>query len=328
MAALAAGALWLPAIRHAATRTPSAIRWAAASVAVAIAGFLVVPAELTSVKPGETLLARAEDAYGVFQAVRLPSGLILVTNNRTELVFYLGHRITSFVQEMQGHLGMFHVPDARRALVIGSGYGITAGALGLYPQLERIDAVEILPAMVAAAPLFEPFVHGYHKNPRVQVVTDDGRHFVARSRERWDIVSINVSDPHLPGSAGLFHTDFLQSLREHLTEKGVVVIHIFGTDRDVLLRTVFTVFPYVRLYRAYENGYNVVAAFQPFRDRPAEQTSCSTSRRSATRSGGSALRPEFSRAHSSPRRSARRASVRSGQRRRSHPTRTPSSNSR
>src|SRR5260370_40596454 len=103
----------------------------------------------------------------------------MVTENKPALVYHLGALSSSYVQQMQGHLGIFFNPNAKRALVIGSGYGITAGAFGVYPQLERIDAVEIIPAMVESADLFLPFNLGYRRNPRVRAKLDGGRHLSA-----------------------------------------------------------------------------------------------------------------------------------------------------
>lgn len=223
----------------------------------------LLPPQLTLLAEGEELLFRKEDEYGVFQVTRRPDGLIKVTNNRTELIYFLGLVATSYVQEMQGHLGMFYQPEARSALVLGSGYGVTAGALTRYPRLERIDAVEIVPGMVEAAALFEPYNHGYHRDPRVNLVVDDGRHFLAAGDATYDIVSINVSDPHLPGGSSLFHVDFYDTVKQRLNAGGVVIQHAFGSDVDIVLRTLLASFEHVKLFRAYGNGYNVVAADHP-----------------------------------------------------------------
>lgn len=238
----------------------------AGAAAVAVAVPFALPGALTLLDAGEELLYRTEDEYGVMQVVRRPDGLVEVTNNRTELIYYLGLVSTSYVQQMQGHLGMFHHPDASSALVLGSGYGITAGALTVYPQMRAIDAVEILPGMVEAADLFRPYNFAYHRDRRVRVVVDDARHFLATSDRRYDIVSINVSDPHLPGGSSLFHTDFYEVVKKHLEPGGVVLQHAFGSDIDIVIRTLLVSFDHVRAYRAYANGYNVVAA-----DRPLEK---------------------------------------------------------
>jgi len=230
----------------------------------------LLPEQLTLVGDKEELLVRKEDAYGIFQVVRLPDRTLRVTENKTTLVYYLGAFSTSYVQQMQGHLGVFFNPTARRALVLGSGYGITAGALSTYPQLEQIDAVEIIPAMVESADLFMPFNLGYHRNPRVHVVVDDGRHFLARSAERYDIISINVSDPRLPGASSFFHTDFYEIVKRHLNPGGVVLQHAFGTEVRTVLSTLSRSFRYVQMFPAYNNGYNAVAADHPLGADPRE----------------------------------------------------------
>ncbi|HVE83892.1 MAG TPA: fused MFS/spermidine synthase [Myxococcales bacterium] len=233
-----------------------------ASVAILALVPALLPAQLTLVSPNEELVYRREDAHGVFQVLR--SGRLLkVTNNRTQLIHYLGAFSTSFVQQMQGHLGMFFNPGAKTAAVLGSGYGITAGAMGLYPQLERVDAVEILPAMVDAADLFQPFNLGYHRNARIRVLVDDGRHFLARAPDLYDVVSINVSDPRLPGGSALFHADFYEVVKRHLRPGGVVVQHAFGTETALVLTTLQRSFKHLALFPAYQNGYNVVAADHP-----------------------------------------------------------------
>jgi spermidine synthase len=231
--------------------------------AVVTAVPLALPEELVTLEPYEKMVFRDEDRYGVFQVNALPGGLLNVTNNDTKLIHYLGAASTSYVQQMQGHLGMFFRPEAKTAVVLGSGYGITAGALGLYPQLERVDAVEILPAMVETADLYMPQNFGYHRNPRVRVVVDDGRHYLTRLPDRFDIVSINVSDPRLPGGSSLFHADFYDIVKQHLTEGGVVIQHAFGTEARLVLTTLAHSFKYVQLFPAYQNGFNVVASDQP-----------------------------------------------------------------
>jgi hypothetical protein len=91
-------------------------------------------------------------------------------------------------------------------------------------------------------------------------VLDDGRHFLARSDRRYDIISINVSDPHLPGASPLFHLEFYEIVKNHLNEGGVVVQHAFGSDVALVLRTLLRAFADVHLYPSYDNGFNVIAA--------------------------------------------------------------------
>jgi spermidine synthase len=271
LCSLAALTVFLVLARKSQNRRVAAVGGLAA-VAVLVIVPLVVPAQLRSIRPDERSVTRVEDEWGVFQVTELADGRLRVTNNRTELVFLAGDFSTSYVQQMQGHLASFMRPQARTALVLGSGYGITAGALAANPGLERIDAVEIVPAMVAAADLFEPFNLSYHRQPRVRVLVDDGRHFLAHSRQRYDIVSINVSDPHLPGESSLLHADFYRVVKRHLNPGGVVVQHAFGSDAKTVLSTLQRSFRHLRLFPTYHNGYNVVAADEPLTPSQAEVT--------------------------------------------------------
>jgi spermidine synthase len=256
--ALLALAIFL--VSYFAERRTSPLAGMGSVLAVLILAPVMLPEKLTVVADHERLAFRREDAHGVLQVLQLPGGITTVTNNRTHLVFSLGLASTSYVQEMQGHLAMFHFPQIRSAAVIGSGYGVTAGALTRYPGIERIDAVEILPGLIEAADLFRPYNHSYHRDPRVAIVVDDGRHFLARSGHRYDMISVNVTDPHLPGASSLFHTEFYEIAKQRLTPGGILVQHVFGTGREIILQTLLESFADVRLYPAYGNGYNAIAS--------------------------------------------------------------------
>jgi predicted membrane-bound spermidine synthase len=248
---------------------------------------------LRLVEPGEELIAASEDAYGVFQLRRVPDGSVKVSNNRTQLIFNLGPVVTSYVQQMQGHLGVWHRPQATTAAVLGSGYGITAGALTRYPQLTRIDAVEILPALVRVTDRFAPFTYDYRRDARVRLFVDDGRHFLVKARERYDIVSANVSDPHLPGGAALFHREFYDLVKARLTPGGVLLQHAFGADLTIVLATVRASFAHVRLYPAYANGFNVVASDAPLEVDLARVTALGEDPRTARSWADIGLMPPF-----------------------------------
>jgi len=238
-------------------------RWGAALFAIGSIAIILkfTPTVLRApIDADGTLVVHREDEYGVFQLVRNPDNTLKVLNNRTELIYHLGDRATSFVQQMQAHLPIFYRPGAQRVLVLGSGYGITAGAMGQYSGVREIDAVEILPEMVRSAGLFEPYNFSYHRNPKIKVHVDDGRHFLARSDKKYDIISVNVSDPHLPGGSALFHREFYTLAKKHLNPGGVIVQHAFGSDMQYVLATLSQSFRNLRLFPSYSNGYNVIAS--------------------------------------------------------------------
>jgi len=230
------------------------------SIASLVALYLLPVSYPSQLKPGESIVVSLEDKHGLFRITRSYRNQLSVTNNKTELVYHLGAFSTDLVQQLQGHLGVHFNPGARRALVIGSGYGITAGALALYKSMEHVDAVEILPSMVIAADRFKPNNFSYHENAKVNVVVGDGRHFLLQQSEPYDIISLNVSDPHLPGGASLFHSEFYALAKQHLAPGGVVIQHVFGQERAIIASTLAASFPHTAFSQSYGNGYNAVAS--------------------------------------------------------------------
>ncbi|MBN1210880.1 MAG: fused MFS/spermidine synthase [Myxococcaceae bacterium] len=234
---------------------------------VAVLSFLAIIAprsiEVPPVVDAERAVVRSEDAHGIFSVVRMDEGRLRVLNNRTDLVYLYGDPSTQYVQESQAFLPILFAPKLEKALVIGSGYGITAGAFSRVAEVGSIEAVEIVPALVEHAKLFSPGNHDYFSNPRVRIHITDGRHFLATTPERYDIISINVSDPYLPGSSSLFSHEFYALTRSRLKPGGVMAQHIFGPDIATLYHGIRAVFPHVKAIPSYENGLTVIASLEP-----------------------------------------------------------------
>lgn len=261
MAVSAAVATWVLA------RAPEGGRWrgwgVAAGVAV-VASAAVLPARLVVLRDGETLVDFREDAYGVqVLASAEASGYLRVRNNRMGLVFDLGHPDTRHAQETAAHFAALLAERVDRVLNLGTGYGITAGAFTLYPDVRHLETVELLPFLVDHQESFAQWNHDYLRDPRVRLVEGDGRHVLAASPEPWDIVSVNVLDPYSPGSAALYTVEFWELVRSRLEPGGVFTQLFWGEDVDLLVRGLETVFPTVLFFEAYgRSSYNVVA----FRD--------------------------------------------------------------
>jgi predicted membrane-bound spermidine synthase len=215
-----------------------------------------------SVAPPQQRIVLEEDQHGIFSIERLKGGYLRVRNNATDLVFHYGRPQTQYVQESQAHFPLLVAPRFRTVAVIGSGYGITAGTFGRYP-VERVDAVEILPLLIKHADHFRRGSYDYLRNPRVRVHIADGRHFLVMAKGPYDIISINVSDPYLPGSSSLFSTEFYRMVKQKLQPGGIVCQHIFGPDAVSLYHGFKAHFEYVRAVPAYGNGVSLLGSDAP-----------------------------------------------------------------
>lgn len=132
-------------------------------------------------------------------------------------------------QILAAHLGILtHPKEVKRVLLVGVGAGITAGSLLAHP-IERLDVVEISPAVVDAAELFKLDHRDAFKDPRCHVYIEDARTFLTLSQEPYDLIVSVPSNPWVSGVSGLFSRDFFEMAKGKLAPGGRLVqwIHTY-----------------------------------------------------------------------------------------------------
>jgi spermidine synthase len=120
-----------------------------------------------------------------------------------------------------------------KALVIGPGGGRDI-ATALVFGAGQVDAVEINPIIAndVMRGQFKEFSGAIYDHPNVQVSVDDGRSFVRRSSERYDVIQASLVDTWAATAAGaytltentLYTVEAFDDYLEHLTESGVLSI--------------------------------------------------------------------------------------------------------
>ena len=149
-------------------------------------------------------------------------------------------------------------PQTRRVLYIGLGGGSAPKRTWRDFPAARIDAVELDPAVVDVA--YEFFA--LPRDPRLRVITEDGRRFLATNEGPWDTIVIDAfySDS-IP-----FHLatrEFLELARSRLAPGGTVATNIIGAVRG----------PESRLFRSMLRTYRAVfptVAIHPVGEEPAD----------------------------------------------------------
>jgi spermidine synthase len=167
-------------------------------------------------------------------------------------------------QLFSGHLGAAFHPAPRKVLVVGFGSGMTVAALARYPEIEHIDCVEIEPGIIEAAPLLERLNHGVLRDPRVHVVLDDARNFLLTSRDSYDLIISEPSNPWIAGVAALFTDEYYHAARARLRPGGMLVqwiqgYSIFPPDLLMVLGTVAAQFESVSVWRGEEPDFLLLA---------------------------------------------------------------------
>lgn len=151
-------------------------------------------------------------------------------------------------------LGLAYNPSARKILVVGLGGGAVQKRLWRDFRDVTVTTVELDPAVVDVA------YRWFHlpRDARLPVVTDDGRRFLQRTDERFDVIMVDAFY-----SDGVpFHMttlEFAQLLRDRLTPGGVVATNVIGALTGgsseitrALWKTYAAVFPTVELHPVYE----------------------------------------------------------------------------
>jgi spermidine synthase len=190
--------------------------------------------------------------------------LSLRVNGKADASNTIGDVPTQF---MLGHLPLLLHPDPRRVLVIGLGSGITAGAVARYP-IERLDVVEIEPAVVGASRFFTGFSGDVLRDPRVHLVIADGRNFLRTTPEGYDVIVSEPSNPWIGGVASLFSLEFYEIARRHLRPGGMMVqwVEAYGRateDLRMVVRTFGAVFPGATVWHLTPGDYLLLGRMAP-----------------------------------------------------------------
>ncbi len=165
---------------------------------------------------------------------------------------------------MLGALPLALHPRAKTAANIGWGSGITTHTLLSTPQLERVDTIEIEPAMIEAATRFRPRVDLAYTDPRSHIHIEDAKTFFSIYNRKYDIIVSEPSNPWVSGVAGLFSEEFYRRIKDHLNKDGLLVqwLHLYEIDMPLassVFEAISSQFADYVVYAANEGDILIVA---------------------------------------------------------------------
>ena len=164
---------------------------------------------------------------------------------------------TRFAYTDYFHLGLAYNPDAENVLFVGLGAGSSPKRMWRdFPDLD-LHVVELDPVVVDVG---HRLFHVPRDDERLTVEVGDGRRFLARNEERWDVIVVDA----FFADAIPFHLvtrEFMELVQRRLAPGGVVVTNAIGAlsgPGSRLFRSVYrtyrTVFPSVLVHPAVEPG--------------------------------------------------------------------------
>jgi spermidine synthase len=247
LAATVAGLLWMPAWNRAVM---------ASGVAVYAPAYrqFAGKVDLARAFPHHRLLFYEDGLSATVTVHRQGETTHLRVNGKTDA----STSVDMHTQLMSGHIPLLAHPKPKAVLIIGLGSGVTVGAVAQHP-VERIDVVEIEPAVVKASRFFAKENRDALKDPRVHLVIADGRNFLLGTSQRYDVIISEPSNPWIGGLAALFSQEFYERARRRLNAGGIMLQWIQGynllpPDLKMVVRTFRTAFPATSIWHAHGMG--------------------------------------------------------------------------
>ena len=250
--------------RHRPLRRNKAV--AAGALALSVAAVSLAPKDVLRGiveprRPGAELVFYREGREGVVTVAAEPGYREMRFNRGSQVPTDYG----SFqVFRLLGHLPLLLHEDPREVLVVALGGGIALGAVARH-DLTRVECVEIVPDMVAAARQeygsFNHRVLDRLEEHRVHISIDDGRNHLLASGRRYDVITGDATHPTSTDSWILYTRDFYELCRSRLKEDGIFVqwLPFHGLQVDdfkTVLRTFGSVFEHATLWRT--NHYSIM----------------------------------------------------------------------
>jgi len=155
-----------------------------------------------------------------------------------------------------------HTPE--KVLVICFGMGTTFRSLLSWGH--PTTAVDLVPSVPKMFWYYHPDAPQLLRSPLAHVVVDDGRRYLERTSDEYDVITIDPPPPvEAAGSSLLYSKEFYAVAKKHLAPHGILQQWLPDTyDRFVrssVAQAIQESFPYVRSFRSVEgNGYHFLAS--------------------------------------------------------------------
>jgi spermidine synthase len=185
-------------------------------------------------------------------------GLCLVLDGKVQ-----SSLIDEFIyHEALVHPAMVTHPCPEKVLVIGGGEGGTIREVLKHNTVKSVVMVDIDEEVIKVSKSYMPQLSaGAFEDKRVKLIIDDGRAYLEKTDEQYDVILIDVTDPLPEGPSYLLYTrQFYELVKRHLRPDGLMATQatsVFYSKKSysLIYNTLKQVFPIVRAYSAWVPSY-------------------------------------------------------------------------
>ncbi len=200
---------------------------------------------------GLRLLASSDSIYGNLTVVETGNIRSLYENG-----LILANSPDESAAEESVHYALLEHSAPRKILLVGGGASGAVAQSLKHPTVERVDLVELDPALIGMARQYFPSEStSLFSDPRVHLHYADGRAYLNSARDTFDVIIVNVPDPQTAQLNRFYTAEFFRSAREHLAPGGLLALQLRSSEEAIspdlaefmrcINRTLQEVFPYV-----------------------------------------------------------------------------------
>jgi spermidine synthase len=216
--------------------------------------------------PGQLLITRDSVATVHALVEKRPTGYA------AEL-FVNGFGMTGYngVTKIMGHLPLAIHPNPKSVLIICFGIGTTFRSVMSWGV--KTTAVELVPGVVKSFPIFFGNANKLLNNPNGKIIIDDGRRFLMRTDEKFDVITLDPPPPlESAGSSLLYSREFYQLVKLRLAQGGILQQWIPISVKDfsnytvmrAIIKSISDEFAYIQIYYALQDmGIHISASMTP-----------------------------------------------------------------
>ena len=144
--------------------------------------------------------------------------------------FTVPDKLTS---ERIAHFALLEHPQPRKVLLIGGGVSGVLKEILKHP-VEKVDYLELDPLMITLAKEYLYSTEEYALDDRrVEVKNIDGRLFLKRTSDKYDIVIVNLPEPFTAQINRFYTVEFFKATKRILKEKGILFFGITSSPNYI-----------------------------------------------------------------------------------------------
>jgi spermidine synthase len=212
------------------------LRWRLAGTFLFAAVFLAQLIPFTAAQWERASLARLWRPFGIVATANSAYGNLVLATREGSATLYENGLVVATVPDPEAaeeavHYALLQHPAPESLLLIGGGVNGSLAEALKHPSLRQIDYVELDPAVLKLAGSHLPAA--IPRTPRVRVHNTDGRLYLKRTRETFDVIIVGLPDPETAQLNRFYTAEFFQQARRRLRPGGVFSFQLTSSENYI-----------------------------------------------------------------------------------------------